>query len=111
MRTVSAPAVDTVSGRGTNTDGAVTTLIAAQGANTKTWITDVSIANTSATTITVDLLDDATVIFTFIAPAGGGVVHAFATELPGTANKAWKFQGSAAVTTLTCSANGFLTKT
>jgi hypothetical protein len=70
----------------------------------------VSIANTSASTVTVDLRDGTagSVMYTFIAPAGGGVVYSFGeAPLRGTANTAVAADPSAAASTITVSIHGF----
>ncbi len=101
---------DIVSGRATNTDGTQTACIASQGAGVKTYLTSVTICNTSASNVTVDIKDGSTVKWTLPVPAGGGAVWNPPNPLPGTAATAWNFQGSAAATTLTCSMLGFKTK-
>lgn len=98
---------NTVTGNASNTDGTSTLLIAAQGTSVKTYITDITLTNTSATTVYVELKDASTTKWTFPVPAGGGVSHSFTTPLPGTANTAWNFDPSAAATTIYCSAAGF----
>lgn len=105
-----APHGDLVNGNATNTDGTSTQCIAAQGAGVKVALTDVTLCNTSATAITVDLKDGTTVKWSFPVPAGGGVVFAFRSPLVGTANTAWNFDPSAAATTITCSMSGYKTK-
>lgn len=94
------------------TDGSSTSLIAAQGAGIKIYVTDVTICNTSATAVTVDLRDGAagSVKWIFPVPAGGGVTHSFKKPLPFTANTAVCADPSASATTITVSANGFKSK-
>jgi len=101
---------DIVSGNASNTDGTSTQVIAASGAGVKTYITDITITNTSASNIIVELKDGTTTKWTFPVPANGGVTHAFTTPIPGTANTAWNFDPSAATTTVYCSAAGFKSK-
>lgn len=102
---------DGVRGRATNTDGTSTECIAAQGAGIKTYLTDVTLCNSDASNdITVDIKDGASIVWTFPVPALSGVTHRFQTPLAGTVNTAWNFDGSAAVTTLTCSMAGFKSK-
>lgn len=101
---------DGVDGNASNTDGTSTSVIAAQGAGIKTYITDIEITNTSASNIYVELKDGATTRKTFPVPANAGVVKTFATPLGGTANTAWNFHPSAATTTVYCSASGFKSK-
>lgn len=101
---------DVVSGNATNTDGTSTQCIAAQAAGIKTYLTDVTICNSSATAITVDIKDGTTVKWSFPVPAGAGVTHSFATPIAGTAATAWNFDPSTAATTITCSMSGFKSK-
>lgn len=101
---------DLVNDTATNTDGTSTECIAAQGSGVKVAITDITIANSSATAVTVDIKDGTTVKWTFPVPAGGGVTHSFRSPLVGTANTAWNFDPSTSVTTITCSMSGFKTK-
>jgi hypothetical protein len=106
------PLEDIVTGVLANTDGASTSVIAAQGAGVKTYITDVTIANSSATNVTVDLRDGTagSVKWTFPVPANGGVTHRFETPLPFSANTAVAADASAAATTITISLGGFKSK-
>ena len=101
---------DVVSGNASNTDGASTQVIASSGAGVKTYLTDVTITNTSASNIYVEMKDGTTVKWTFPVPANGGVTHHFTTPLAGTAATAWNFDPSAATTTVYCSAAGFKSK-
>lgn len=101
---------DIVSGNASNTDGTSTSLIAAQAAGVKTYITSITITNTSASNIYVELKDNTTVKYTFPVPANGGVTHNFIVPLGGTAATAWNFDPSAAATTIYCSAVGFKSK-
>lgn len=101
---------DTVSGNASNTDGTNTQVIAAQGSGVKTYVTDVTITNTSSSNIFVELKDGSTAKWTFPVPANGGVTHNFATPIAGTANTAWNFDPSAATTTVYCSVAGFKSK-
>lgn len=101
---------DIVSGNASNTDGSSTQVIAAQSAGVKTYITDVTITNTSASNIYVELKDGTTAKWTFPVPANGGVTHNFATPIGGTAATAWNFDPSAAATTIYCSVAGFKSK-
>ena len=101
---------DIVSGNATNTDAASTECIAAQASGIRTCLMSVTLANSSATNITVDIKDGTTVKWTFPVPASGGVTHTFPIPLRGTAATAWNFDGSAAATTLTCSMIGFKSK-
>jgi hypothetical protein len=106
---------DVVQERATNTDGAATAFasgLAAPGANIRLWIKSVTIANSSASFCTVDLRDGAagSVLWTFPVPATGGVTHLFDPPLKLTANTALAYDASAAISTITISANGFKSK-
>lgn len=101
---------DYVNGNASNTDGTSTQVIAAGASGVKHYITDVTITNTSATNIYVELKDGTTVKWTFPVPANGGVTHRFGTPLGGTAATAWNFDPSTAATTVYCSASGFKSK-
>lgn len=99
-----------VSGNASNTDGTSTACIAAQGASYRTVLTDVAIANTSASNIYVDIKDGSNVKYTIPVPANGGAIVSFRTPLVGTANTAWNFDPSAATTTVYCSMSGEIVK-
>jgi hypothetical protein len=101
---------DLVNGNASNTDGTSTSVLASGGAGVKHYITDVTITNTSASNIYVELKDNTTVKWTFPVPANGGVTHHFASPLAGTAATAWNFDPSAAATTVYCSVSGFKSK-
>ncbi len=106
---------DVVQERTTNTDGASTAFasgLAAPGAGVRLWITNVTIANSSASFCTVDLRDGSggSVLWTVPVPATGGAVVRFDPPLKLSANTALAFDASAATTTLSISANGFKSK-
>ncbi len=107
---------DLVDGTNSNTDGASTQVIPAQGAGVKTYITAITCSNSSQTGIYVELKSGTTVKWQFPLPAAAasdvnGFTFSFQTPLkPNAANEAWNTDGSAAVTTLRCSANGFKSK-
>lgn len=99
---------DNVNGTAAITTNAVTQVIAAQGANIKVYITDVTIANTSGSAVTVDLRDGTTTRWTFPVPSGtAGVVYSFRRPLGGTANTAWNAAPSGTAATLYVSLLGF----
>lgn len=106
------PLADIVVGNSSNTDGTSTSLIAAQGSGIKTYLTSVTITNTSNTSTYVEIKDGTTVCWRFPVPANGGVTHSWPenTPLPGTGNTAWNFDPAAATTTIYCSAVGFKSK-
>ena len=101
---------DIVSGNASNTDGTSTSLIAAQGAGIKTYLTLLILSNTSSSNIYVEIKDNTTVKLTVPLPANGGAVVPLTVPLGGTANTAWNFDPSAATTTVYCSAVGFKSK-
>jgi hypothetical protein len=106
---------DVVQDRATNTDGNSTAFaggLAAPGANIRIWLKSITIANSSATFVTVDIRDGAagSVLWTFPVPATGGVTHTFDPPLRFSANTAVAYDASAAASTLTISANGFKSK-
>jgi len=103
---------DIVSGVVAITDGSSTSCIAAQGSGIKTYITSCTIANSSATPVTVDLRDGTagSVKWTFPVPAGAGVTHTFPTPLAFSDNTIVAADPSAAATTVTISLAGFKSK-
>ena len=101
---------DYVNGNANNTDGNSTQVLAAGAAGIKHYITDVTLTNTSASNIYVELKDGASAKWTFPLPANGGVTHHFATPIGGTAATAWNFDPSAATSTVYCSVSGFKSK-
>lgn len=94
------------------TDGSSTSVIAAQGASVKIYVTEVIIANSSASNVTVDLRDGTAgaVKATFPVPAGGGVVKTLHTPLGFSANTAVAADPSAAASTITVTLIGFVSK-
>ena len=104
---------DIVSGVLANTDGASTSVIAAQGAGIKVYITTAIFANTSASAVTGDLRDGTagSVKATFPIPANtSGAICNFPVPLPFSANTAVCFDGSAAASTVTVTLIGFKSK-
>lgn len=104
---------DIVSGVAAITDGSSTSVIAAQGAGVKTYVTTVVVANTSATAVTVDIRDGSagTVKLTLPAPANtAGVVLPLPVPLPFSANTAVCADPSASATTVTVTLIGFKSK-
>ncbi len=107
------PLEDIINGVVEITDGSSTSVIASQGAGVKSYITDVTISNTSATAVEVDLRDGAagSVKWTFPVPANtSGVVKNFNPPLPFSAATAVCADPSAAASTITVSLNGFKSK-
>lgn len=104
---------DITSGKASITDGSSTSVIAAQGAGIKTYITTVIISNTSATAVEVDIRDGAagTVKVTFpVPPNTSGIVCNLPVPLPFTANTAVCADPSAAASTVTVTLIGFKSK-
>lgn len=105
---------DIISEVKTNTDGASTAMTSAFAATAsqRIYLTDLILANSSATAITVDIRDGSagSVLATFPVPAGGGVVHSFRTPLRFSSNTAAAFDGSAAAATLSVTMVGFKAK-
>lgn len=106
------PLADIVRGLAAITDGSSTSVIASQGAGVKTYITDVIIANSSSSNVTVDLRDGTggSVLATFPAPANGGVVHRLESPIPFSAATAVAADPSAAASTVTVTLLGFKSK-
>lgn len=102
---------DIVSGVASNTDGASTEVIATAGAGVKQYLTSVTLINTSASMIYVEIKSGTTVKWRFPVPATGGVTHTFNPPLPpNAADEAWNMDASAATTTLYGSFLGFKSK-
>mgnify|MGYP000989411437 CR=1 FL=1 len=85
-----------------------TALKASAGGALRNFITDITIANTSATGTRVDILDNATVIRSFWAAPTSNVTQSFSMPLKGTAATAVNVQLGTAVTDVRVSANGYL---
>lgn len=81
---------------------------AAAAAGVRNYLTDIDIANTSATGVRVDVLDGATVIASFWSPPTSHVQHSYSIPKKGTAATALNVQLSAAVTDVRVSANGYI---
>jgi len=101
---------DYVNGNASNTDGTNTQVLAAGAAGVKHYLTDITISNTSASNIYVEIKDGTTVKWTFPVPANSGVTHSWNTPIGGTAATAWNFDPSAATSTVYCSVSGFKSK-
>lgn len=85
-----------------------TALKAAGAAGIRNYLTDIDIANTSATGVRVDVLDGATVILSFWVPPTSHVQHSYSVPKKGTAATALNVQLSAAVTDVRVSATGYI---
>jgi hypothetical protein len=103
----SVPLSSLVSGVLTNTDGASTAVIAAQGSGVITYLTDITITNSSASAVMVEIKDGTTAKWRANIPAGLGITHRFSSPLVGTANTAWNLDAASATSTLYASFSGF----
>lgn len=101
---------DIVTGNASNTDGSSTQVVASSGSGVRTYLTDITLGNTSASAVVVDIKDGSTIRWTFVVPANSGITHSFTTPLKGSSNAAWNFDPQAAATTIFCSAQGFKSK-
>lgn len=107
------PLEDLVRGVAAITDGSSTSVISAAGSGVKIYVTSISIANSSATSVTVDLRDGTagSVLATFSAPAGGGcVLNLGDCPIAFSANTAVAADPSAAASTVTVTLVGFKSK-
>lgn len=99
-----------VNGKASASDTSNTSVIAAQGSNVKTYLTDVVITNDSTTATEVTIKDGSTGKVTYPAPANGGAVHSLNSPIVGTANTAWQFAAADSVgsgNTITVTLVGF----
>jgi hypothetical protein len=77
----------------------------------KTYLTDITLTNTSSSMIYVEIKSGTTVMYTCPVPATGGFTKTFNPPLPpNAANEAWNVDASAATTTLYASMIGFKSK-
>lgn len=95
-----------VTGTATATDTSNTSVIAAQGAGVKTFLTDIIVTNSSASDSEVVIKDGTTAKLTISAPANGGAIVNLTTPLEGTANTAWQFAAADSVTSMIVSMSG-----
>ena len=103
-----APPELTLNGVASATGTADTSVIAAQGAGIRIYVTSISIANSSATTGTiVEIKDGTTVIWRTIARAEGGSNITFDPPLRLTANTILNMAALTAATTVYFSAHGY----
>lgn len=99
---------NSISGTGSATDTTATDIIAAQAAGIRTYLTQLTCSNGSATGVHVSITDGASEKYNYWVAATTTVPISFPVPLRGTAATAWKFTSSASVTTLKCSASGFI---
>ena len=98
---------DISSGTASLTSVGSVAVISAAGAGVKTYLTDVTVANSGTGTAILYLLDGAVNKWIIPAPPAGGATLHFTTPLPGTANAAWNVYTTVASTTLYVSLMGF----
>ncbi|MGE0116814.1 MAG: hypothetical protein AB7S71_14840 [Dongiaceae bacterium] len=96
-----------ISGASSTTSTGDTSVIAAQGAGIRIYVTSLSIANSSANNPVIEIKSASTVIWRTIAPAGGGSNVTFDPPLRLAANEALNMASLAASTTVYFSANGY----
>lgn len=90
-----------------------TSVIAAQGGSTRTYLTHILVQNSHATVSTwVNIKDDTTTVYTIYAPAaGGGASLTLPKPLRGTANKAWQAACETTGANVRVSASGYTSTT
>jgi len=100
-----------ISGTGSATGTSGTSVIAAQGASVKIYITAISVVNTGAAgslvTIQIDPAGTPTTLWQMVNPSGGGSNITFPVPLVVTANKAVGFTAATASTTQYVSISGY----
>ncbi len=96
-----------IGGVASTTGTSDTTVIAAQGAGIRLYVTAISIANSSATDVIVEVKDGTTVIWRTAAPQKGGSNLRFDPPLRLTANTALNMASLTAASTIYFSANGY----
>lgn len=97
----------------TVTDGSSTSLVAAQGSGIRFCATTLTVSNSSATNVTVDIRDGTAGAVLWTVPAAanmGGAVVEFAVPLCTTANTAMAVDPSASASSIVTSVIGFKTK-
>ncbi len=94
------------------TDGSSTSVVAAQGAGIRFCAATITVSNSSATFVNVDIRDGTAgaVLHTIPAPATAGATVSFPVNFCTSANTAMAADPSAAATTITVSAVGVKTK-
>lgn len=98
-----------VSGTGTTTGTSDTSIIAAQGAGVKFYMTGFSVYNTGATTATITFKNGSggSTLWLTIAPAAGGSNFAFPSPIATSANTALFFAAGSSSTTIGIAVTGF----
>lgn len=93
------------------TDGTLTEVIAAQGTNIRTYISEITLTNSHATTGTVvKIMNGSTVVRRVYARYEGGAVMKFPSPLRGAANTAWNVQCETAGAEVQAAMSGFKQK-
>lgn len=99
---------NTLSGVNSATGTGDTAVIAAQAAGVRIYVTNISVANSSAATNSIiEIKDGSTVIWRTTAPAGGGSNLHFDPPLRGTAATALNMAALTAATTIYFSVSGY----
>lgn len=101
------PLTSIVSGTTANTDGALTSVIAAQGAGVTTYLTDITLTNSSSSGVLVEVKSGATTMWQAYIPAGGGITESRSVPLVGGLNEAWGIDAAAATSTIYAVFGGF----
>lgn len=101
---------DKISGTLTNTDGARTQVIAAQAANIASCLTHISLYNTSAAGVVVNIDDGTTTKMAHYLPATSGCIMTLICPLVGTAATAWNIDAASATTSVICNMIGYIAK-
>ena len=102
---------DGISNTASSTAATDFTVLGAQGAATAVHLVAITVANTSATAIYVEVKNGGVVKWVFPAAANsGGATFAFPVPLKGLANTAWACKASSAVSATFCSMQGFKSK-
>lgn len=96
-----------VSGVASATGTGDTSVIAAQGAGVRIYVTEVCVANSSATDSVVEVKDGTTVVWRLPCPQKGGAVQKFDPPLRLTANTALNMAALTGGTTIYFNANGY----
>lgn len=96
-----------VQGTGSKTDTSNLEVIAAQGVSDRIYLTSISIANSSATNVIIEIKDGSTVIWRTAAPANGGSNITFPIPLKLSLNTALNMASLTSATTIYFSANGY----
>ncbi len=100
-----------VDGTGNATGTSNTSVIAAQGAGIRTYVTSIQVTNASATDSEVIIKDGTTEKTRITAPANAGAIIQLPVPLRGSANTAWQFASADSVTTMYVAMQGYKSNT